>query len=418
MRLISSASVLRIARRTGLGLALCVLVLAFVPLRVQAAPPSGAPETYIVQSGDTLYAIALHYDTTVAVLKKLNGLTSDNIAVGQKLIITAVGTTPASAPAPAPVRSYIVQSGDSLYRIALEFGTTTQALADLNDIANPNLISVGQALAIPNSVTLTKPGLTIDPPTARQGGTLFIKVTRPDLASVTGTFGGASIQFTHGAGYFYTLVGISRCAKLGAANLRLSQVDTQGQTISETATVTIVPTAFQVQAIVLPPGKGDLLDPALVKQESDQLAAIVGQHSPARLWNGVFRQPLFGIVSSTFGVRRSYNGGPVGACGHEGIDFAVDAGTPIYSDARGRVVFAGLTQVRGNMVVVDHGLGVFSAYYHQSQMAVQVGQMVEAGDLIGRVGTTGLSTGNHLHWSLFVHGDYVDPMEWTRRVMP
>ena len=108
----------------------------------------------------------------------------------------------------------------------------------------------------------------------------------------------------------------------------------------------------------------------------------------------------------------------MGACGHEGIDFAVDAGTPIYSDARGRVVFAGLTQVRGNMVVVDHGLGVFTAYYHQSQMAVQPGQMVEAGDLIGRVGTTGLSTGNHLHWSLFVHGDYVDPMEWTRRVLP
>jgi murein DD-endopeptidase MepM/ murein hydrolase activator NlpD len=70
------------------------------------------------------------------------------------------------------------------------------------------------------------------------------------------------------------------------------------------------------------------------------------------------------------------------------------------------------------MVVVDHGLGVFSAYYHQSQMAVQPGQIVEAGDLIGRVGTTGLSTGNHLHWSLFVHGDYVDPMEWTRRVLP
>lgn len=418
MRLIFQASVLRGAWRAGLGLALCALVLAFVPYRAQAAPPSGAPESYIVQPGDTLYAIALRYETTVATLKKLNGLTSDIIAVGQKLILTADGTTPASAPARAAARSYIVQPGDSLYRIALEFGTTMQALVDLNGIANRNLIAVGEALAIPNSTTLTKPGLTIDPPTARQGGTLLIQVTRPDLASVTGTFGGDSIQFTRGAGYFYSLVGVSRCAKLGTANLRLSETDSAGQTTSETAAITIAPTAFQVQSIVLPPGKGDLLDPALVKREADQLAAIVGQQTPTRLWNGVFRQPLFGLVSSTFGVRRSYNGGPVGACGHEGIDFAVDAGTPIYSDARGRVVFAGLTQVRGNMVVVDHGLGVFSAYYHQSQMAVQPGQMVEAGDLIGKVGTTGLSTGNHLHWSLFVHGDYVDPLEWTRRVLP
>jgi murein DD-endopeptidase MepM/ murein hydrolase activator NlpD len=108
----------------------------------------------------------------------------------------------------------------------------------------------------------------------------------------------------------------------------------------------------------------------------------------------------------------------VGACGHEGIDFAVKGGTPILSDGRGRVVFAGLTQVRGNLVVVDHGLGVYSAYYHQSALAVSVGQMVEAGDLIGKVGTTGLSTGDHLHWSLFVNGQYVDPFEWTRRVFP
>jgi murein DD-endopeptidase MepM/ murein hydrolase activator NlpD len=96
----------------------------------------------------------------------------------------------------------------------------------------------------------------------------------------------------------------------------------------------------------------------------------------------------------------------------------VDAGVPVYAPARGKVVFAALTQVRGNMTVIDHGVGVFSAYFHQSEIDVQVGQMVEPGTLIGKVGTTGLSTGPHLHWSLFVNGEYVDPLEWTRRVIP
>ncbi len=108
----------------------------------------------------------------------------------------------------------------------------------------------------------------------------------------------------------------------------------------------------------------------------------------------------------------------MGACGHEGTDFGAPAGSPIYAPARGRVVFAGLTQVRGNMTVIDHGVGVFSAYYHQSEINVQVGQMVEPGTLIGKVGSTGLSTGPHLHWSMWINGEYVDPMEWTRRLVP
>jgi murein DD-endopeptidase MepM/ murein hydrolase activator NlpD len=100
------------------------------------------------------------------------------------------------------------------------------------------------------------------------------------------------------------------------------------------------------------------------------------------------------------------------------MDFSMPEGSPIYAPARGRVVFTGLTQVRGNLTVIDHGLGVFSAYFHQTEILVKVGQMVEPGMLIGKVGTTGLSTGPHLHWSMWVDGEYVDPLEWTRRVFP
>lgn len=392
---------------------LCTLALMLVPRPIDAAPPT----TYVVQAGDTLFAIAMRYNTTVAALKQMNGLgNSDLIQIGQKL---AVPSADPAAAVPAS-SSYIVQAGDTLYGIALRFGATMEALQQLNGIVNPNLISVGQAIAIPNSVTVAKPGLILDPPTVRQGGTLMIRLARPDLVSVTGTFNGKTIAFTRAAGYWYALVGISRCAKLGNVPLAITSTNSAGQSSADAASVIIAATAFPVDAITLPPTKLTILqDTALVNKEAAQLSAIVNQSSPARLWNGAFQAPLTsGPITEYFGTRRSYNGGPVGACGHEGTDFGVPGGTPIYAPARGRVVFTGLTQVRGNLTVIDHGIGVFSAYFHQTAIDVQVGQLVNPGTLLGKVGTTGLSTGNHLHWSMWVSGEYVDPLEWTRRILP
>jgi murein DD-endopeptidase MepM/ murein hydrolase activator NlpD len=142
------------------------------------------------------------------------------------------------------------------------------------------------------------------------------------------------------------------------------------------------------------------------------------QVGPRPLWEGTFGLPIASNrVTSPFGTRRSYNNGPVGGF-HTGTDFGAGNGTPIYAPAAGRVALAEELVVRGNSVLIDHGLGVFSGYWHQSDLAVQEGQTVQPGDPIGYVGDTGLVTGNHLHWEMRVGGIAVDPMQWTEMAVP
>jgi murein DD-endopeptidase MepM/ murein hydrolase activator NlpD len=132
-----------------------------------------------------------------------------------------------------------------------------------------------------------------------------------------------------------------------------------------------------------------------------------GQPDPIVL--GGIGQPIPGAaLASPFGLRNDPLSG--GAGFHPGIDFAATSGTPIHAAADGVVVIAGNCDGYGNCVVIDHGSSVATLYGHQSQVLVSVGQHVSAGGVIGLVGSTGMSTGPHLHFEVRVHGLPVDPI--------
>jgi murein DD-endopeptidase MepM/ murein hydrolase activator NlpD len=159
-----------------------------------------------------------------------------------------------------------------------------------------------------------------------------------------------------------------------------------------------------------------VLDPQVIRLERERLQDIWDESIPRALWEGSFLEPIedFVDISSYYGARRSVNGGPY-ATYHEGTDYSAYGGTPVLAPAAGKVVLAEELAIRGGAVILDHGLGLHSGYYHLSVIHVQPGEIVESGTLLGEVGTTGRSTGNHLHWDLLVGRTWIDPLGWLEQ---
>jgi murein DD-endopeptidase MepM/ murein hydrolase activator NlpD len=417
---------------------LMLAILLIAAPQADARPPTQTSEVYVVQSGDTLFAIALRFGVTATDIAAANNLSNPNlIFVGQRLVIP--GSKPVVEPAivsegdaeedahPSPVlpQVYVVRPGDTLFAIATRFGLTVTEITQANGIRDPNYITIGQQLVIPAPGSSAQAGhpapftaIELSPEPALQGQTLVVQVTLSKPAKLSGDFEGRPLFFTGDDTGGWALVGIHALQDVGIYSLALRAKLEDGTESVTAVNVVVGAGPYATENIQLAPGRESLLDPELVQAEQAQMVELWSQVSPRPLWEGPFGLPIASSrITSPFGTRRSYNNGPVDGF-HTGTDFGAGTDTPIYAPAAGRVVLAEELTVRGNAVLIDHGLGVFSGYWHQSKLAVQVGQIVRRGDLIGYVGDTGLVTGAHLHWEMRVGGIAVDPMQWTEMAIP
>lgn len=152
-------------------------------------------------------------------------------------------------------------------------------------------------------------------------------------------------------------------------------------------------------------------------REREALEQAYAQAVSRPLWQEPFLLPIEGRSTSGFALPRRYApGGPVSY--HEGSDIAAPSGTEIRASNRGIVRIADFYPIKGGLVAIDHGMGVFSLYFHQSELLVEVGDEVERGEVIGLVGSTGLSTGPHLHWEMRLGGSATNPLAWVDRTWP
>jgi len=159
------------------------------------------------------------------------------------------------------------------------------------------------------------------------------------------------------------------------------------------------------------------LDSDLISKEDEIFEKLIDQPSSDRLWDGSFKTPVAEpvCIRGDYGNRRSYNDGALFYY-HTGIDYGWCAGIDVFAPAKGIVVATEKDQVvRGNALLIDHGWGVFTGYWHLEEFLVNVGDVVEPGQLIAYLGNTGRSGGPHLHFEVIVNGISVDPTEWLTK---
>lgn len=265
----------------------------------------------------------------------------------------------------------------------------------------------------------TPPRLSVDvrPGAVAQGHTWLLRVATDEPSAVEASVADRPVTLQEGSGFGWAIVGIGADTPPASAPLVVGAVDRVGNRAEQRSAVQVVPTTFTQDRVDVSPNLAPLLRPEVRAVEDARLAPIYAAVTQPRLWDGPFALPVQGQIVTEFGEVRSYNGGPFERH-HGGTDFAAPAGRAVLAPARGKVVLVDRVQLRGTIVILDHGLGVFTTYAHLSAVDVQVGQEVQRGQAFAKVGSTGLSEGPHLHWELWVGGVNVDPMEWTQQSFP
>ncbi len=213
--------------------------------------------------------------------------------------------------------------------------------------------------------------------------------------------------FPMGNNRFRALLPTTPLEKAGARQIQVAG-DGQVQKLS----VQVRSRNFPTQSITLPPGK----DSEGTDAEFDRVDAFKALVTPQKFWNGPLLRPNSGEITTIYGVRRYYNGVFAQDYYHRGVDYAGAYGSPVMAPAAGLVSLVGREsqgfKIHGNVVGIDHGQGVASILMHLSRIDVKEGDFVQAGQVIGALGSTGASTGPHLHWGLYVNGQSVDPVPW------
>ena len=240
---------------------------------------------------------------------------------------------------------------------------------------------------------------------------LEVRTSEPP-ASLRATAFGADLRFFPAgpANVWAVLMGIDLTVEAGSYPVTVRATAADGSAAEDTYALEVAPKEFPTRRLTVNPSYVDP-PPAIVDRilrEAEQLAALFPVATAERRWQGGFLRPVPGAATSSFGRRSVFNGQPRSP--HSGADFRAAAGTPIKAPNDGVVVLAADLYFSGNVVIIDHGWGLYSYFAHLSEIDVAEGDRVSQGVVIGKVGATGRVTGPHLHWTVRLNDARVDPL--------
>ncbi len=440
---------------------------------VSAAPvDQGSGPIYIVQSGDTLNSIALRFGVSAEDIQTTNGITDPNaLAIGQQLVIPGLEgisglltsevlpygtsltsltrayqldpaaiitlnklTSPSETIAGIKfivavnegdmnfVPSTSIIPGETSLEAAIRTGESPWIVAQQNQLTGTWDLVPGDILYAASDVTPESaplPGLTnlmIDPMPILQGETLEIGLESVSGETFSGSFNGAPLTFfTDDGQQYYSFLGIHAQEQIGPYPLELTTTLPDGTSQTFEQLVLVADVDYGNEYVYVSNG----LTADEIDFEDEFLKEILTIGTPERYWEGQFQYPIDEpCLGSTFGPDRNYNDGTLFFY-HTGLDFKVCApNLNIYAPAAGKVIVAEQLPIKGNAVYIDHGWGVYSGFAHLSEFNVEVGDMVQPGDIIGLVGDTGRSAGPHLHFEINIGNIPVNPLTWLSRVFP
>ena len=387
---------------------------------------SGVLTTEPVNFGDSLRTILLRNDLNLDNFLKMNPLTSPaEIFIGSTLVLPQKGSE-------NPTLSNIaIGIEDSLFTKAVEKGKTPWFFS-LESNIKPAHSLPGDVFYYPGGETADLVSVfsekisrvDVGPLPVSQGHTMAIYIYAKEPGSFSGTIGEKTLAFYQDTdkGFYYALNGISAIAEPGLIPLKISGQFENGEQFAVEQNLLLTSGGYRSENLSV---EQTTVEQDVIQSENEQIQQILSSITPDRYWAESFRFPVDGSLvddtiafSSTFGSRRSYNNGQYTGY-HGGLDFSVVLmSLNIYAPAPGKVIYTGQMNIRGNTLFIDHGQGVVSGYAHMQEFKVNLGDIVEQGQLIGLIGKTGRVTGPHLHWDIFINGTPVDPFDWVENRYP
>lgn len=376
----------------------------------------------IVDIDDTLASLSVRTGVEESRIARLNGMISPyTIKPGTYLSIPAPGDS-----LNEPAGTLRAGSASDMLRVAIEGGVSPYQLLLVNHLSSLRLPSPTGYIALPEGEGfadgLDDPWAEVSligaPLTPGRSGAIHVTTTQPGIVTLYFLQQEMPV-FSSGDGLTHdTIFGINRYAQPGVYDLRIGFTDAAGQVSTLEKTIMIIPGEYPSEVISLKPEiEAILTDAAIVEGEVSYIASSMTGFSPEKLWQESFIRPSLGILTSTFGTSRTYDNTSLNTY-HSGSDLAVDEGTPVIAPASGYVIDTGELDVRGYIIMINHGRGVYTGYWHLASISVRPGDFVTAGQQIGTVGNTGASTSAHLHWEMRVNGVLVDAMQWLRVPFP
>jgi len=454
---------------------LLFLILATPTIQTSAYPLTQDDRpVYIVQQGDSLNSIALRFGVSPEDIQLANGISDPNsLDLNQRLII------PGLEGISGLLSSEVLPYGISLIGLSRQYRIQQQDLIYLNRVSSPSEAIAGVIFIIP--VDETQSPLTPMEPTAKgetaldlaikgnrspweivennqlsgtwdiisgetlyfsseetetsvsilptvseiqfnnlpiiQGETLEIELVSSSEIKFSGNFNGETLEFfTDDGERYYSFHGIHALEEPGVYPLEITMVDPEGITHKFEQMVLLEAGGYGNEWVNVPE---DYLDEDRISEEDAFVNPIIKQFTSTKYWDGQFQYPVDEpCVRSLFGQRRDYNNGGLYFY-HTGLDFGPCApNLNIYAAAAGKVVMTEELYIKGNAIIIDHGWGVFSGYWHLSEFNVSAGDFVQPGDVIGQMGNTGRSAGSHLHFEIDISGTPVNPMTWLLQEFP